>query len=308
MPVLFYSVRESPYGCFSNFSPHPFELDGKQWPTSEHYFQARKFVGTPSEEEIRRACGPMKAAELGRERDRPLRKDWDAVKDDVMRRAVRRKFEAHDDIRAVLLSTGDEEIVENAPRDYYWGCGADGSGKNMLGKILMEVRAELRHGVGSNTAPPSWEELLRGIDCPLCGSQPDVDSYKFKITTLTISTLYLFRDQRFRGYCFLIFDPYHATDLDSLADEEYRAFMDDLRRAGEAIRASLRPDHLNYESLGNSGPHLHWHIIPRYKDDPRWGQPVWEGWPRDEFNINRVVLSDADYAELIGRIRARLIT
>ncbi len=93
------------------------------------------------------AGGPMKAAEMGRERSRPLRRDWEAVKDDVMRRAVRRKFEAHDDIRAVLFSTGDEEIIEDAPRDYYWGRGADGSGKNMLGKILMEVRAELRHGL-----------------------------------------------------------------------------------------------------------------------------------------------------------------
>jgi ribA/ribD-fused uncharacterized protein len=144
MAILFYSQRENPYGCFSNFSAHPFELDGKEWPTSEHYFQAQKFAGTPHEEAVRRAARPMKAAEMGRERSRPLRRDWEQVKDDVMRRAVLRKFETHDDIRAVLLSTGDEEIVENAPRDYYWGCGADGSGKNMLGKILMDVRELLR--------------------------------------------------------------------------------------------------------------------------------------------------------------------
>jgi len=144
MAIIFYSVRESPYGCFSNFSAHPFELDGKLWPTSEHYFQAQKFAGTSSEEEIRRAQGPMRAATMGRNRHRPLRPDWDAVKDDIMRRAVRRKFETHSDIRTILLATGDEEIVENAPRDYYWGCGADGTGNNVLGKILMDVREELR--------------------------------------------------------------------------------------------------------------------------------------------------------------------
>lgn len=54
------------------------------------------------------------------------------------------KRETHADIRAVLLSTTDELIVENSPIDYYWGCGADGSGKNMLGQILMEVREILR--------------------------------------------------------------------------------------------------------------------------------------------------------------------
>lgn len=61
-----------------------------------------------------------------------------------MRRAVLRKFETHRALRDLLLSTGHEEIVENAPGDYYWGCGADGTGKNMLGKILMEVREALR--------------------------------------------------------------------------------------------------------------------------------------------------------------------
>jgi len=61
-----------------------------------------------------------------------------------MRRALRAKFTQHPDLRTLLLGTGDEEIVENAPGDYYWGCGKDGSGKNRLGALLMELRAELR--------------------------------------------------------------------------------------------------------------------------------------------------------------------
>jgi ribA/ribD-fused uncharacterized protein len=63
-----------------------------------------------------------------------------------MRRAVRAKFQTHADIREILLGTGDAPIVENAPGDYYWGCGKDGSGKNRLGQILMEVREALRQG------------------------------------------------------------------------------------------------------------------------------------------------------------------
>jgi ribA/ribD-fused uncharacterized protein len=143
VPIYFYSTTEQPYGCFSNFSRHGLELDGVWWPTSEHYFQAQKFAGTPHVDEVRRAPTPRAAANRGRERHRPLRADWEQVKDDVMRRAVLRKFETHADIRAILLATGDEEIVENAPGDYYWGCGADGSGQNRLGQILMEVRARL---------------------------------------------------------------------------------------------------------------------------------------------------------------------
>jgi N-glycosidase YbiA len=145
MPIYFYSIRDA-YGCFSNFSAYGLELKGKWWPTSEHYFQAQKFAGTEHEELVRLAKTPKQAAEMGRDRKRPLRADWEQVKDEVMRQAVRQKFRTHKDIRQLLLDTGDEELIENAPGDYYWGCGADGSGKNMLGKILMEVRAEMRAG------------------------------------------------------------------------------------------------------------------------------------------------------------------
>ena len=145
MTIYFYSTRGE-YGSFSNFSRHGFELDGEYWPTTEHYFQAQKFPETEHCQEIRQAKTPKDAAKMGRERFRPLRKDWEQVKDDIMRKAVLCKFETHADIREILLATGDEEIVENAPGDYYWGCGKDGSGKNMLGQILMEVREILRKG------------------------------------------------------------------------------------------------------------------------------------------------------------------
>jgi ribA/ribD-fused uncharacterized protein len=74
--ILFYSVSGA-YGGFSNFSPHPIRLQGKTWPTSEHYFQAQKFAGTPDEEEVRLAKSPMIAARMGRSRKRLLRKDWE---------------------------------------------------------------------------------------------------------------------------------------------------------------------------------------------------------------------------------------
>ena len=130
MTIYFYSNRENPYGCFSNFSAHGFNLDEAWWRTSEHYFQAQKFIGTPHVEQIRLALTPKDAAKMGRERDRPLRSDWEQVKDDVMLKAVLCKFQTHADICEILLSTGDQLIVENSPIDYYWGCGADGSDKN----------------------------------------------------------------------------------------------------------------------------------------------------------------------------------
>ena len=143
MAIRFYRSRGE-YGPLSNFSRHSFELDGFQWPTVEHYFQAQKFPTTDLFERIRHASTPLEAKKLGQTRSVPLRPDWDEVKDEVMRRAIRRKFETHPDLRNLLLSTGDEELVEDSPSDYYWGCGANGSGKNMTGILLMEVRSVLR--------------------------------------------------------------------------------------------------------------------------------------------------------------------
>jgi ribA/ribD-fused uncharacterized protein len=162
LPIYFYSAREEPYGCFSNFAPYGFLLDGKWWPTSEHYFQAQKFAGTPYEERIRKARSPKIAARMGRRRKHPLRADWERVKDEIMRRAVMRKFETHADIREILFSTGETPIVENAPKDYYWGCGADGTGENRLGAILMDVRDTLREN-DPTTKDMNWDETYTAL-------------------------------------------------------------------------------------------------------------------------------------------------
>jgi ribA/ribD-fused uncharacterized protein len=146
MAIFFYRVND-PYGCFSNFSPHAFMTDGRYWTTSEHYFQANKFVGTERYEHIRLASSPTAAARMGRDRQYPLRPNWETVKDDVMREAVYLKFSSNQDILQVLLGTEGEELIEKTTDDYYWGCGTTAKGKNMLGKILMETRDKLRREV-----------------------------------------------------------------------------------------------------------------------------------------------------------------
>ena len=145
--IQFYSTADE-FGEFSNFAGFPIRLKGKVWPTTEHYFQAQKFAGSDDghAEAIRKANSPMIAARMGRDRKKKLRRDWESVKVSVMRDAVRAKFEQHEDLRALLLSTGDAKLVEHTERDDYWGDGGDGSGRNMLGQILMDVRSRLRGG------------------------------------------------------------------------------------------------------------------------------------------------------------------
>jgi ribA/ribD-fused uncharacterized protein len=141
--IKFYRLNE-PYGEFSNFSAYPIELKGKQWPTSEHYFQSQKFSGTEHEEAIRLAKSPMIAARMGRSREKPLRSDWETVKDDIMQEALQAKFTQHPFLQALLLKTGEAELIEHTTNDDYWGDGGNGKGKNRLGHLLMELRVRLK--------------------------------------------------------------------------------------------------------------------------------------------------------------------
>lgn len=141
--IVFHGMRDE-YGYLSNFWPAPISLKGVVWPTSEHYFQAQKFAGSAPEEAIRQVVSPMIAARMGRSRARPLRPDWDTVKEDIMLDALRAKFTQHPDLGERLRATGEASLVEYSRRDAYWADGGDGHGLNRLGRLLMRVRDELR--------------------------------------------------------------------------------------------------------------------------------------------------------------------
>lgn len=141
-PVLFYRLAEE-YGAFSNFARYSFEKDGYNWQTSEHYYQAQKFKHSPEDfHAVRLAPNPSACAKIGRDTNRPLRADWEEVKESVMYDAIKAKFSQAPGLRDLLLSTGDAYIAEHTDVDTYWGDGLDGSGKNRLGHLLMQLRAE----------------------------------------------------------------------------------------------------------------------------------------------------------------------
>jgi ribA/ribD-fused uncharacterized protein len=144
-PVRFYS-KTATYHELSNFAPFGLEQEGVHWPTVEHYFQAQKFVGPEQaayRDKIRAASTPNEAKALGRTREIPIRPDWDIARDDVMLHALRKKF-ALEPLRHLLLGTELRPLIEASPSDSYWGCGRSGAGRNRLGQLLMQVRAELR--------------------------------------------------------------------------------------------------------------------------------------------------------------------
>ncbi len=155
--IKFWKTREA-YGCLSNFSRHSILVDGKMYPTTEHYYQSKKFLEPDYQEIIRKlktareakdiATGDEVLVDKGVEVKMPtLRKDWESVKYEIMKDALRYKALQHDEVKNTLLSTGDEVLVEDSPYDSIWGTGSDGLGTNLLGKAWMEIREELRTSV-----------------------------------------------------------------------------------------------------------------------------------------------------------------
>ena len=138
-----YVNRQDVINPLASYSKHGFHLDEADWPSSEHYYQAMKFVDEAIREQIRQAPHPDDAAKLAKQHKKQIRKDWDKIKTTVMTRATYMKCQSHAEVARALLATGDKNIVENSQFDYYWGCGRDGRGKNMYGKILMDIRDKL---------------------------------------------------------------------------------------------------------------------------------------------------------------------
>jgi len=175
-PIHFYTDDDT-NGYLSNYygrhnaRDFVLNINGVNWPSVEHYFQAAKFASaddaasvayvsliskakTPNIAKIlavqkigggyawRTALNAPIAASIAA--GVKLRPDWDVYRNTVMEQAVTAKFEQNPALRARLLATGDAPLVEASPRDSYWGAGADGKGQNRLGMILEIVRANLR--------------------------------------------------------------------------------------------------------------------------------------------------------------------
>ena len=149
-----------------------------------------------------------------------------------------------------------------------------------------------------------WFELQAGRGCPLCAPRPAIGEFTYLVCVLSMSSLYLVRNQAYRGSCVVVYDPAHVTRPSELDPDSWRRLCDDVRSAESVISSVLRPDHVNVEFLGNTVPHLHAGITPRYRSDPRWGGPIWTT-SREE--MPQVPFTDAECEELAGLLRERIL-
>lgn len=142
-PVFFYPKE---YYVFDNFSSFQVEYDGYLWATSEHAYQAKKFQDSSPEvyESIKRARSAHDAQKIANENKSVQNLKWDSIKKDVMKEILRNKINQHPYVLKKLLQSGMRIIIEDSWRDSTWGWGSNKDGKNLLGKIWMELREEFK--------------------------------------------------------------------------------------------------------------------------------------------------------------------
>lgn len=153
--VLFFKRDRDDFGFLSNFHPSPIVLDGRQWPTVEHFYQAQKSHNPAFKDMILEKERPDWAKYRGNSaftkprlskkswfKDRPedFREDWDEVKLAVMAQGGLAKFTQNPELARALKATGDAVLIEDSDRDGFWGWGEDQRGANHLGRCLMAIR------------------------------------------------------------------------------------------------------------------------------------------------------------------------
>lgn len=139
--VFFY---EQDFYVLSNFASFNLRWKGIKFMCSEVAYHWEKFPGLPLQADLIAADSAHDAFKLAEQYRTAVRKDWLDVRANIMRDILRAKVAQHPYVRKKLLDTGDRELIENSWRDSYWGWGENRDGKNMLGRLWMEIRAELR--------------------------------------------------------------------------------------------------------------------------------------------------------------------
>ena len=112
------------------------------------------------------------------------------------------------------------------------------------------------------------------MDCPLCAALSRAESAETLLFEDDRCRVILVADEAYPGFCRVLWKR-HVAEMTELAAAERHHLMDVVFATEQALRESMNPDKINLASLGNMVPHLHWHVIPRFRDDRHFPEPIW---------------------------------
>lgn len=135
-------------------------------------------------------------------------------------------------------------------------------------------------------------------ECMYCMEDERRDNLMIEIAKLDVSTLFLFKEQTYRGRCNVVYKD-HVKEIFDLDQNELAAFMGDVKRVAQAVDKAFQPAKLNYGAYGDKLHHLHMHIVPKYEDKEDWGSTF-------VMNPAKTHMTDEEYTEIIGNIKKYL--
>ena len=133
-------------------------------------------------------------------------------------------------------------------------------------------------------------------NCAYCVEGELVAKFGIKICELETSKVYLFKEQSHKGRC-IVAHKKHVGDMNELTAEERSAYFEDVARVARAIMKAFNPDKVNYGAYGDTGHHLHFHLVPKYKDEFEWGGVFL-------MNPDKKYLTEEEYADMAAKIKA----
>ena len=135
-------------------------------------------------------------------------------------------------------------------------------------------------------------------DCLYCNDNQTQKDLMIKVGELPVSTLFLFKEQTYKGRCIVAYKD-HATELYELSGAELLAFMEDVNKVVRAMKEIFEPAKINYGAYSDKLPHLHMHLVPKYVDGPDYGGVF-------VMNPQKVYLSDDEYQKIIEQLKEKL--
>ena len=139
---------------------------------------------------------------------------------------------------------------------------------------------------------------MKDQNCGYCMGGVLLGEFGIPICELSVSSLILFKEQSKKGRCIVAYKD-HISELVDLTDEERNAFFADVAKAAKAIHKTFHPDKVNYGAYGDTGCHLHFHLVPKYKDGDEWGGVF-------QMNPGKTYLTEQEYESMIDAIRKNL--
>ena len=156
----------------------------------------------------------------------------------------------------------------------------------------------LRYDISGKTNPNVGGYIMKDNNCAYCMRGELLDKFGIFICDLQVSSLILFKEQSKPGRVIVAYKD-HVSEIVDISEEERNLFMADVTRAAKALHAAFKPNKVNYGAYGDTGCHLHMHLVPKYEGGDEWGGIF-------QMNPGKVYLTDAEYAEMIEKIKANL--